>query len=75
MPCLMQTNLARTCGVSQSGSVQVGFAVCLLHTRPVFWAAEVQPSRRHSLFEPCLKHNPRASALAEQPSTEQGFRH
>ena len=71
-PCLKQTNLPGLCGVSQSGSAQDSFTVCLKHKRPFFRAAVVQPSRRHSPM-PCFLHKPRTCALAEQPSIEQGF--
>ena len=30
-PCLMQTNLPGTCGVSQSGSAEDSFTVCVKH--------------------------------------------
>ena len=60
--------------MSQSGSAQDSFAVCLRHTQPFFTAAVVLPSRRHSPNAPCLEeHNPRACALVEQPSTEHGL--
>ena len=68
----MQTNLPRICGVLQSGSAQDSFTVCLPHKRPFFTAGVVQPARRYSPNEPCFEHNPRATALVEQPSTEQG---
>ena len=44
-PCLKQTNLPRTCGVSQSGLAQDSFSVCLLQKRPFDEAGVAQPSR------------------------------
>ena len=69
-PCLKRAHLPRTCGVSQPGSTQDSFTVCILHKRLFFC---VQPSRRHLPFAPCLLHNPRTYSLAEQLSTEQSL--